>query len=203
VRLRAGATGRRARAATGGAHPGESRRGFAGDVALDLRATPRGVMLHGNAELFVAEPSGPEAGGLGSMTRGAGQPPAWRRMTHGPDVLLDRVTLIAAGSPAHRRVALFRPPAREWTGSPPVVDTLLADDTSSVGDRSRRAYPYGAALARDRLGQSVRRRALARARWLDPRGAPPAGHPPCPRAARSRRLRSHAIGCARRARSTA
>jgi hypothetical protein len=107
-----------------------SRAVVVGDVVLDLRATPRGVMLHGGAELFVAEP---------------GQPPAWRRMAHGPDVLLDRVTLIAAGSPEHRRVALFRPP-REWTGSPPVVDTLLADDTSSVGDRQRRAYPYGAAL---------------------------------------------------------
>ena len=107
-----------------------SRVAVAGDVVLELRATPRGVMLHGGAELFVAEP---------------GPPPAWRRMAHGPDVLLDRVTLIAAGSPEHRRVALFRPP-REWAGSPPVVDMLLADDTSSVGDRSRRAYPYGAAL---------------------------------------------------------
>jgi hypothetical protein len=66
-------------------------------------------------------------------------------MTHGPDVLLDRVTLIAAGPPERRRVALFRPP-RAWAGSPPAVDTLLADDTASVGDRARRVYPHGAAL---------------------------------------------------------
>jgi hypothetical protein len=129
VRLRAGAPALELAAASPGITPA-SRVGIAGDVALDLRATPRGVMLHGGAELFVAEP---------------GQPPAWRRMSHGPDVLLDRVTLIAAGSAEHRRVALFRPP-REWTGSPPVVDTLLADDTSSVGDRARRTYPHGAAL---------------------------------------------------------
>ena len=101
-----------------------------GDVALDVRATPRGVLLHGDAELFVAE---------------LGQPPVWRRMAHGPEVLLDRVTLIAAGPPAQRRVALFRPP-REWAGSAPVVDALLADDTSAIGDRARRTYPYGAAL---------------------------------------------------------
>jgi hypothetical protein len=120
-----------------------SRVGVAGDVVLDLRATPRGVMLHGSAELFVAEPDPLPAGS--SQPPARGPLPAWRRMTHGSDVLLDRVTLIAAGSPAHRRVAVFRPP-REWAGSPPVVDTLLADDTSSVGDRPRRAYPYGAAL---------------------------------------------------------
>jgi len=129
VRLRAGAPAVELAALPAGLTPA-SRVAVAGDVVLDLRATPRGVMLHGGAELFVAEP---------------GQPPAWRRMTHGPEVLLDRVTLIAAGAPEHRRVALFRPP-REWTGSPPVVDMLLADDTSSVGDRSRRAYPFGAAL---------------------------------------------------------
>jgi len=129
VRLRAGAPAAELAKLPAGLTPA-SRVAIADDVALDLRATPRGVMLHGGAELFVAEP---------------GQPPAWRRMTHGPDVLLDRVTLIAAGAPAHRRVALFRPP-REWIGSPPVVDALLADDTSSVGDRARRAYPYGAAL---------------------------------------------------------
>ncbi|HET9626205.1 MAG TPA: hypothetical protein VFP84_32810, partial [Kofleriaceae bacterium] len=104
----------------------------AGDVALDLRASPRGVMLHGDAELFVSE----------SVAGGAS---AWHRMAHGADVLLDRLTLIAAGPPAARRVALFRPP-REWPGAPPVVDPLLADDTSAVGDRARRSYPYGAAL---------------------------------------------------------
>jgi len=107
-----------------------SRVAIAGDVALDIRAAPRAAMLHGAAELFVAEP---------------GQPPVWRRMAHTSDVLLDRVTLIAAGPPEHRRVALFRPP-REWPGSAPAVDALLADDTSSVGDRARRVYPHGAAL---------------------------------------------------------
>lgn len=107
-----------------------SRVAIAGDVALDIRAAPRAAMLHGAAELFVAEP---------------GQPPVWRRMAHTADVMLDRVTLIAAGPPEHRRVALFRPP-REWPGSPRAVDTLLADDTSSVGDRARRVYPHGAAL---------------------------------------------------------
>jgi hypothetical protein len=123
-----------------------SRVAVAGDVVLELRATPRGVMLHGDAELFVAEPDAPgPAGSTSASPAGRGFSSGWRRMTHGPDVLLDRVTLIAAGSPAHRRVALFRPP-REWPGSPPVIDMLLADDTSSVGDRPRRAYPHGAAL---------------------------------------------------------
>jgi hypothetical protein len=129
VRLRPGAPAIELASAGPGSTPA-SRIALAGDVALEVRATPRGVMLHGDAELFVAEP---------------GQPPAWRRMSHGPDVLLDRVTLIAAGSPDHRSIALFRPP-REWTDSPPVVDPLLADDTSSIGDRSRRVYPYGATL---------------------------------------------------------
>ena len=129
IRLRAGAPAIELAAAPPGVTPA-SRVGLADDVALDLRPSPRGAMLHGDAELFVAEP---------------GQPPGWRRMAHGADVVLDRVTLIAAGAAAHRRVAVFRPP-REWPGSGPVVDTLLADDTSSVGDRARRAYPYGAAV---------------------------------------------------------
>ena len=129
VRMRPGAPTVELAAVSPGLTPA-SRVGLGGDVVLEVRATPRGVMLRGDAELFVAEP---------------GRPPVWRRMAHGPELLLDRVTLIAAGEPAHRGVALFRPP-REWTGSPPVVDTLLADDTASVGDRSRRAYPYGAAL---------------------------------------------------------
>ncbi|HEX4421527.1 MAG TPA: hypothetical protein VH165_26610 [Kofleriaceae bacterium] len=132
VRLRPGAPAAELATAAPGV-TAASRVGVAGDVVLDLRATPRGVLLHGDAELFISDPGQ------------AGQPPAWRRMSHGADVLLDRVTLIAAGPPARRRVALFRPP-REWTGSPPVVDTLLADDTASVGDRARRAYPYGAAV---------------------------------------------------------
>jgi len=129
VRLRAGAPSVELATVPPGLTPA-SRVAIAGDVVLDIRATPRGVMLHGGAELFVAEP---------------GTPPAWRRMSHGSEVLLDRVTLIAAGAAEHRRVALFRPP-REWPGSPTAVDMLLADDTSSVGDRARRAYPYGAQL---------------------------------------------------------
>jgi hypothetical protein len=129
VRLRAGAPAVELAKLSPGVTPA-SRLAIAGDVALDVRTTPRGVMLHGTAELFVAEP---------------GQPPAWRRMAHGPEVLLDRVTLIVAGPPEQRSVALFRPP-REWGGAPPAVDMLLADDTSSIGDRSRRAYPHGAAL---------------------------------------------------------
>jgi hypothetical protein len=129
VRLRVGGPAVELVAIAPGLTPA-SRVVLAEGVALDLRPTPRGVMLHGDAELFVAE---------------VGPPAGWRRMTHGADVLLDRVTLIAAGSAARRSVALFRPP-REWTGSPAVVDTLLADDTSSIGDRARRTYPYGAAL---------------------------------------------------------
>ena len=128
VRLRPGAPAVELAALSPGLTP--ASRVAIGEVALEVRAMPRGVLLHGDAELFVAEP---------------GQPPMWRRMAHGPEVLLDRVTLIAAGPPAQRRVALFRPP-RAWTGSAPVVDPLLADDTSSIGDRARRTYPYGAAL---------------------------------------------------------
>jgi hypothetical protein len=129
VRLRPGAPAVELATLAPGATPA-SRVVLAGGVALQVRATPRGVLLHGDAELFVAEP---------------GQPPAWRRMSHGPEVLLDRATLIAAGAAEQRKVALFRPP-REWTGSPPSVDPLLADDTSSTGDRSRRVYPYGATM---------------------------------------------------------
>lgn len=128
VRLRAGAPAVELTRLPPGITPA-SRIAIAGDVALDVRTSPRAVMLHGGAELFVAEP---------------GQPPAWRRMAHGPEVVLDRATLIVAGPPEQRSVVLFRPP-REWGGAP-AVDMLLADDTSSIGDRSRRAYPHGAAL---------------------------------------------------------
>ncbi|HEX3758630.1 MAG TPA: hypothetical protein VHW23_07980 [Kofleriaceae bacterium] len=125
VRLRPGAPGVELAKLSAGSTPA-SRVAIAGDVALDIRPTPRGAMLHGDAELFVAEP---------------GQPPVWRRMAHGPEVLLDRVTLIAAGPAEHRRVALFRPP-RAWPGGPPVADVLLADDAG----RGHRTYPLGAAL---------------------------------------------------------
>ncbi len=98
-----------------------------GDVTLAVRTSPRGVVLRGEADLFVAEPE-----------RGA----AWRRWEHGSEVVLDRVTLIAAGPPARRVVAQFRPP-RAWAGGPAMVDSLLAD---SAGDRVHRIYPHGAAV---------------------------------------------------------
>ncbi len=129
VRLRPGAPEVELATLAAGLTPA-GRVALGGDVVLEVRATPRGVVLRGDAELFVAEP---------------GEPPVWRRMAHGPEVLLDQVTLIAAGDPAQRRVALFRPP-RAWVGSPPVIDALLADDTNSIGDRPRRTYPHGAAL---------------------------------------------------------
>ncbi len=98
-----------------------------GDAVLTVRPSPRGVVLRGEAELFVAEP-----------TRGA----AWRRWEHGHEVVLDRVTLIVAGSPSRRVVAQFRPP-RAWADGAVTVDSLLAD---SSGDRAHRIYPHGAAV---------------------------------------------------------
>lgn len=97
-----------------------------GDAVLALRASPRGVVLRGEAELFVAE-----------TERGA-----WRRWDHGSEVVLDRVTLIVAGPPARRVVAQFRPP-RAWADGASTVDSLLAD---SAGDRAHRVYPHGAAV---------------------------------------------------------
>jgi hypothetical protein len=97
-----------------------------GDAVLSVRPSPRGVVLRGEAELFVAEPA-----------RGA----AWRRWDRGSEVVLDRVTLIVAGSPSRRVVAQFRPP-RAWAGVV-TVDSLLAD---SAGDRAHRIYPHGAAV---------------------------------------------------------
>lgn len=130
ARLRPGAPSVELAALPAGTTPA-SRIALGGEVELVIRPTPRGVLLRGSAELFVAEP---------------GQPPVWRRMIHGGEVLLDRVTLIAAGPAAQRRIALFRPP-RAWSDGATVVDALLADDTSSVGDRPRRTYPHGAALS--------------------------------------------------------
>ncbi|HEY0189678.1 MAG TPA: hypothetical protein VGC42_01055, partial [Kofleriaceae bacterium] len=129
VRLRPGAPALELAAAGPGATPA-SAVAIAPHVELALRASPRGVVLHGDAELFVAE---------------AGPTPVWRRLIHGPDVVLDRLTLISAGTADRRRVALFRPP-RAWPDGAAVVDPLLADDTSAIGDRARRGYPYGAAL---------------------------------------------------------
>jgi len=96
-----------------------------GGVTLSIRPSPRGVVLRGEAELFVAEPE-----------RGA----AWRRWDHANEVVLDRIALIATGPPARRVVAQFRPP-RAWPGSAAVIDSLLADRSGE-----RRLYPHGAAL---------------------------------------------------------
>jgi hypothetical protein len=88
----------------------------------------RGVVLHGPADLLVAD--------IDAKTGARG----WRRAEHAGEVALDRMTLITAGA----RIALFRPP-RAWGGAT-VVDPLLADDVERAGDRTRRAYPYGAAV---------------------------------------------------------
>ncbi len=101
---------------------------LAAGVTLEVGAQARGAVLRGPAELFVA-------------TEGD----AWHRLDDATELVLDRLTLIVAGSPDHRVIALFRPP-RTWAGVT-AVDPLLADDTTRVGDRARRAYPYGAALA--------------------------------------------------------
>jgi len=97
------------------------------EVSLEVRPSPRGVVLRGPAELFIAEP---------------GEQAAWRRTVHAAEVVLDRITLVVAGPPDRRIVVLFRPP-RAWTGSPAVIDSLLAD---TAGDGTRRIYPHGAAL---------------------------------------------------------
>jgi hypothetical protein len=126
IRLRAGAASVELAAAPAGLSPA-SKATIAPGVWLELRASPRGVVLHGPAELFVA-----------------GEHGAWRRMLHAEEVTLDQLTLIVAGPPSRRAIALFRPP-RAW-GDAAVVDPLLADETNRVGDRARRAYPYGASL---------------------------------------------------------
>lgn len=126
IRLRPGAPAVALASAGAGVTPA-SRLALA-DAALEIRG--RTVVLHGAAELFVAEP---------------GPPAIWRRRAYTGDIVLDRVTLIAAGPPAQRRIALFRPP-RAWGRGAPVVDALLADDTSAIGDRARRTYPHGSAL---------------------------------------------------------
>ncbi|MCW5803911.1 MAG: hypothetical protein KIT31_16150, partial [Deltaproteobacteria bacterium] len=103
------------------------------DVALEVQDQPRGVALRGAAELFVASAGESEA------LR------AWQRLSYASTLALDRVTLIVAGPPERRVVALYRPP-RAWGGST-TIDTLLADDTVRAGDaRTRRAYPYGDAV---------------------------------------------------------
>jgi hypothetical protein len=126
VRLRAGAPERDLGALAPGLHV--AGKVIVGGATLEVRPSPRGVVLRGSAELFVAEAGEPAA--------------AWRRTSHAPEVVLDRVTLIAAGPADRRLIVLFRPP-RAWAGAAPVVDSLLAD---TAGDRARRIYPHGAAL---------------------------------------------------------
>ncbi|MEO8701762.1 MAG: hypothetical protein ABI867_17075 [Kofleriaceae bacterium] len=128
IRMRATAPDRELAALAGGPHA--ARKLAIGEVSLEVRTAPRGVVLRGPAELFIAEAGDPA------------QPATWRRSIHAEEVVLDRVTLVVAGSPDRRVVALFRPP-RAWAGAAPVVDALLAD---TAGDRVHRIYPYGSAL---------------------------------------------------------
>lgn len=123
IRLRAGAPERELSALGDGLHVAGSL-SIAGTTKLELRATPRAVVLHGPAELFVAD-------GV-----------AWRRTLHAGEIALDRISLIAAGSAERRVVVLFRPP-RVWGSGPAILDSLLAD---TAGDRARRIYPHGAAI---------------------------------------------------------
>ncbi|MDX2090671.1 MAG: hypothetical protein SFX73_22620 [Kofleriaceae bacterium] len=94
---------------------------------ISVEADARGALLRGRAELFVTDGN------------------AWRRITHGGELVLARMALIASGPAEHRTVVMFRPP-RTWGTSAASVDPLLADDTRRLGDRTRRLYPYGDAL---------------------------------------------------------
>jgi hypothetical protein len=93
---------------------------------ISVEADARGALLRGRAELFVTDGN------------------AWRRVAHGGELVLERMALIASGPAERRTVVMFRPP-RTW-GTDKSVDPLLADDTRRLGDRTRRLYPYGAAL---------------------------------------------------------
>ncbi|HEY4239861.1 MAG TPA: hypothetical protein VGM88_08595 [Kofleriaceae bacterium] len=126
VRLRAGAPTVQLASLTSLAPA--SRVELPGGAALAVQPNPRGVALTGDADVFVTDPQ-----------------TGWRRVAHGPTLLLDRESLVIAGPPTARTIALFRPP-RAWAGSAPSIDPLLADDTTTVGDRPRRAYPYAQAL---------------------------------------------------------
>jgi hypothetical protein len=126
VRLRASAPAVELASAPAGLHAA-AKATIAPGVSLELRDGPRRVVLRGAAELFVA-----------------GEQGAWRRMVHADEVALDQLTLIVAGAPERRALALFRP--ARLRGGAAVVDPLLADETNRIGDRVRRAYPYGAAL---------------------------------------------------------
>ncbi|HEX4456059.1 MAG TPA: hypothetical protein VH143_34600 [Kofleriaceae bacterium] len=78
-----------------------------------------------------------DATGTAPTLRGAAQlfvasPTGWQRIVYEGSVALDKEALIVASG----RVVLFRPGA----------NTLLADDLDRAGERTRRAYPYAAAL---------------------------------------------------------
>ena len=126
VRLRPSAPAVDLATAPAGLHPAGVAT-LAPGVTLELRDGPRRVVLRGAAELFVA-----------------GEQGAWRRMVHADEVALDQLALIVAGPPERRALALFRP--ARMRGGAAVVEPLLADETNRIGDRARRAYPYGAAL---------------------------------------------------------
>ncbi len=99
-------------------------------AVLAVRPSPRGVVLRGAAELFVAD----------------AERRTWRRSVHGDEVVLDQVSLVVTGPVDRRTIVLFRPP-RAWAGHGTTVDTLLADDAGPTSDGgARRLYPHGNAV---------------------------------------------------------
>jgi len=125
VRLRPGAPEVALSALGDGVQPA-ARVTVAADVVLE--ADPRGAVVRGPAELFVAT-----------------EPGGWKRLARTGEVALDRLTLVVAGPRDHRTLVLYRP-RRSWGDAPATVDPLLADETRRLGDRPRRVYPYGASL---------------------------------------------------------
>ncbi|HEY1811737.1 MAG TPA: hypothetical protein VGG74_05230 [Kofleriaceae bacterium] len=102
--------------------------GAAAHVALapgvTLDADPKAVSLRGAAQLFVAGAAG------------------WQRVDYEGAIALDHESLIVAGG----RVVLFRPATAAAPQMRRTIGPLLADDVTRAGDRTRRLYPYGAAL---------------------------------------------------------
>jgi hypothetical protein len=106
-----------------------------GGATLAIRAAEHDVVVTGAAEILVASAATADA------------PTAWRRQPATTDArVLDRMALVIAGAPGHRRVWLFRPPRAFGPDVPAAIDPLLADDVRRAGDRARRTYTYGAAL---------------------------------------------------------
>src|SRR5262249_22519342 len=107
VRLRAGAGDVDLASAVVGT---AERLGLAAGTSLVVDKA-RGVVLHGPADLLVADSDAPSEPATKQKRAGATMPGArgWRRVDHTGDVALDRMTLITVGS----RIALFRPP-RTW-----------------------------------------------------------------------------------------